>query len=184
FPESQFGCVPGILKTRVGYTGGHKKNPTYRSLGDHTETLQVEFDPKVTNYSNLLRVFWDGHDYTQKRSPQYKSAIFYHSEEQKRLAEESSKEEYNKKKKTVATDILPADIFYDAEDYHQKYRLRAHNGILAMLKVNNEELKDSTIAARLNGYLGQNGSKKQFDSEIKTFNVPPDIANAVRKVLF
>ena len=53
-----------------------------------------------------------------------------------------------------------------------------------MLKVNNEELKDSTIAARLNGYLGQNGSKKQFDSEIKTFNVTPDIANAVRKVLF
>lgn len=68
--------------------------------------------------------------------------------------------------------------------YHQKYRLRAHSDILAMLKVNNEELKDSTIAARLNGYLGQNGSKKQFDSEIKTFNVTPDIANAVRKVLF
>lgn len=70
----------------------------------------------MTNYSNLLRVFWDGHDYTQKRSPQYKSAIFYHSEEQKQLAEESAKEEYNNKKKTVATDILPADIFYDAEE--------------------------------------------------------------------
>ena len=68
--------------------------------------------------------------------------------------------------------------------YHQKYRLRAHGDILALLQLNNEELKDSVIAARLNGYLGQNGSKKQFDSEVKELNLIPDIANAVRKVLF
>ena len=68
--------------------------------------------------------------------------------------------------------------------YHQKYRLRGHGDILKMLKINNEELKGSRIAARLNGYLGQNGSKKQFDAEVKELNLPPDIANAVRKVLF
>ena len=68
--------------------------------------------------------------------------------------------------------------------YHQKYRLRAHSDILASLKINNEELKDSNIAARLNGYLGQYGSKKQFDAEVKALNLAPEIANAVRKVLF
>lgn len=76
----------------------------------------MEYDPKVTNYSNILKVFWDGHDSTQKRSAQYKSAIFYHNEEQKRLAEESAKVEQNRLKKAIATDILPADIFYDAEE--------------------------------------------------------------------
>ena len=86
------------------------------SRGGHTETLQVEYDPKVTNYSNLLKVFWEGHDYVQKRSPQYKSAIFYHNEEQKRLAEESAKAEQDKMKKAIATDIVPADTFYDAEE--------------------------------------------------------------------
>ena len=68
--------------------------------------------------------------------------------------------------------------------YHQKYRLRAHGNILASLQLNNEELKDSTIAARLNGYLGQNGSKKQFDAEVKTLNLAPGVANAVCKMLF
>ena len=68
--------------------------------------------------------------------------------------------------------------------YHQKYRLRAHGNILALLQLNNEELKDSRIAARLNGYLGQNGSKKQFDGEVKTLNLAPEVANAVHKVLF
>ena len=76
----------------------------------------MEYDPKVTNYSNLLKVFWEGHDYVQKRSAQYKSAIFYHNEEQKRLAEESAKDEQKKVKKAIATDIIPADTFYDAEE--------------------------------------------------------------------
>lgn len=76
----------------------------------------MEYDPKVTNYSNLLKVFWDGHDSTQRRVPQYKSAIFYHNEEQKRLAEESAKAEQNRLKKVIATDILPADTLYDAEE--------------------------------------------------------------------
>ena len=89
---------------------------TLLSRGDHTETLQVEYDPKVTNFSNILKVFWEGHNYTQKRSAQYKSAIFYHNDEQKRLAEESAKAEYSRSKKTIATDILPANTFYDAEE--------------------------------------------------------------------
>jgi hypothetical protein len=75
-------------------------------------------------------------------------------------------------------------LIYHLFSYHQKYRLRGHGDIVGLLQLNNEELKDSTIAARLNGYLGQNGSKKQFDAEVKTLNLTPDVANAVRKVLF
>ena len=104
------------MQTLIGFFICIKCAQMSVSRGDHTETLQVEYDPKVTNYSNLLKVFWEGHDYTQKRSPQYKSAIFYHSEEQKKLAEESAKAEQNKEKKSIATDIVPAGAFYDAEE--------------------------------------------------------------------
>lgn len=88
----------------------------YIYSGDHTETLQVEYDPKVTDYDTLLEIFWDNHDPTARRTPQYKSAIFYHNEEQKRLAEETAKSKQQNLKKKIVTDIQPAKTFYDAEE--------------------------------------------------------------------
>jgi len=89
-PDSQFGSLPGVLRTRVGYAGGTKPNPTYRDLGDHAETVQVDYDLSKITYPELLNAFWTGHDPTHRSwSRQYASIIFVHNEEERRLAEAS-----------------------------------------------------------------------------------------------
>ena len=81
-----------MVRTRVGYAGGTKKNPTYHDLGDHSETVQMDYDPTVISYTKLLDVFWDSHDPSlPSDSKQYMSIIFYHNDKQKELAIESIK---------------------------------------------------------------------------------------------
>merc|ERR1712012_1502869 len=90
-PEAQLGCAPGVVRTVVGYGGGTTPSPSYRSMGDHTEIVQVEYDPSVVTFARLLVFFWQNHDPNSAKacSRQYMSAIFYHNEEQKREAEAS-----------------------------------------------------------------------------------------------
>jgi len=123
----------GVISTRVGYTGGHTKNPTYEDVCSHTtghaESVEITYDPKKIHYQDLLKVFWDIHDPTSyyRQGPdvgsQYRSAIFYHSPEQRKLAEESKAElEKSKRfKDKIVTEITPAAEFYPAESYHQQY---------------------------------------------------------------
>lgn len=82
---------------------------------DHTETVQIQYDPKVTSYSKLLKMFWSNHDSTACHSRQYMSAIFYHDEMQQKLAEESKEKHQKQKMRKVQTQIIPAKTFYDAE---------------------------------------------------------------------
>ena len=82
--------MPGVIRTRVGYTGGTTVDPTYHDLGDHSETIQIDYDPTQVSYQALLDVFWNSHNPTTRSwSRQYASAVFYHSDEQKKLAMES-----------------------------------------------------------------------------------------------
>jgi len=120
-PEDYFSKLKGVAKTRVGYAGGTKKNPSYYDLGDHTETIEITFDPKIISFEELLNHFWKEHDPTEQHVTQYKSAIFYQNKEQFVLAEKSKKEIEKKLGREVATDIEKAAIFYPAEEYHQKY---------------------------------------------------------------
>ena len=69
-----FGAVPGVVRTRVGYCGGHELNPDYHDLKDHSETTQIQFDPSKITYKQLLKIFWDRHDYANPIEKQYKSA--------------------------------------------------------------------------------------------------------------
>ena len=119
-PDEFFSKVPGVVRTTVGYSGGVKANPTYHDLGDHTETTEIEFDPAIVSYEQLLRHFWDQHDATYKAKTQYKSVIFTHSDAQLAAAEKSKAEE-EAKGFHIVTEIKPAMKFYNAEDYHQKY---------------------------------------------------------------
>jgi peptide-methionine (S)-S-oxide reductase len=125
--------MPGVISTRVGYTGGHTENPTYKEVctdrTGHAEAVEVEFDPSKINYSQLLKVFFENHDPTQvnRQGPdwgsQYRTAIFFHSPEQKMQAEQF-KQDLEKARlysKPIATQIVPAVTFYPAEDYHQQY---------------------------------------------------------------
>jgi peptide-methionine (S)-S-oxide reductase len=136
--EDIFMNTKGVVSTKVGYTGGHKKDPTYKDVcaGDtgHAEAVELEFDPKIISYKELLDVFWNMHDPTthNRQGPdigeQYRSAIFYHSEDQKKEAEASRKElnESGKLKDKVVTEITEASEFYEAEEYHQKYIQKNH----------------------------------------------------------
>ncbi len=131
--ESTFRKVPGVTNARVGYTGGHTKNPTYRDVctdqTGHAEAIEVEYDPAKVTYQKLLEVFFENHDPTtmNRQGPdvgtQYRSAVFYHNEEQDRLAR-AEKEKRDKSGDYVGklvTEIVPAGTFYPAEDYHQRY---------------------------------------------------------------
>jgi peptide-methionine (S)-S-oxide reductase len=131
--EATFRQVNGVVNTAVGYEGGKTENPTYQDvctdLTGHAEVVQVEFDPTVVSFDSLLTVFWENHDPTQvnRQGPdfgtQYRSVIFYHSPEQQVIAEESRRvqSESGKFKRPIATNIVPAQVFYRAEEYHQQY---------------------------------------------------------------
>jgi peptide-methionine (S)-S-oxide reductase len=154
----------------VGYAGGTKANPTYRSLGDHTETIQIDYDPAQISYGELLDLFWSSHAPTSRPwSPQYASIIFYHDEDQKRLAEETREREAAKYGEQVFTAIEPFSVFYLAEDYHQKYRLQGVPELAAELLAiypDADDFVNSTAAARLNGYIGGNGTLAILQTEI------------------
>lgn len=157
--------MPGVIRTRVGFTGGSSKNPTYHNLSDHTETIDIDFDPTQVTYEELLDIFWKDHNPTLANRAQYMSAIFYHGDDQRRLAEQTMGEVQDTTARKIATKILPAHRFYNAEDYHQKYMLRQHPSLLKSLVLSEKELITSHVAARLNGYLSKNGSKDDFEQE-------------------
>lgn len=130
--EPPFDKLDGVISTTVGYTGGHRKNPTYQEVSSgttgHAEAIQIVYDPKKITYDELLEVFWQNIDPTDDggqfcdRGNQYRTAIFYHDEQQKRLAEESKKALIESKRfKQVATETTAASTFYPAEEYHQDY---------------------------------------------------------------
>lgn len=158
-----------MIRTLVGYAGGTRRNPTYHDLGDHSETVQVEFDPARVTYEQLLGVFWSSHDPSERPwSRQYKAMILYHGDEQRRLAEKTRDEVAARLRIAVRTEILPAGEFYPAEDYHQKYYLRSRQQLLEELQAvypNAKDLAASTAAARVNGYLGGNGTVQSFRAE-------------------
>ena len=131
--EATFREIPGVTATRVGYTGGELKNPTYKDVctdrTGHAEAVEVDYDPAKVSYDKLLNVFWENHDPTQlnRQGPdfgtQYRSGIFYHSPEQEQEARDSkAKLEASRKfSRPIVTQIVPATTFYEAEDYHQQY---------------------------------------------------------------
>lgn len=131
--EETFRQVQGVVSTAVGYMGGTTEHPTYEQVCSHTtghaEVVEVTFDPAQISYDDLLRLFWDCHDPTQKNrqgpdvGTQYRSVIFVHSPEQERAARESLQREETSGRysRLLATEIVPASTFWRAEDYHQQY---------------------------------------------------------------
>ena len=131
--EATFRQLPGVISTRVGYTGGTLSHPTYKDVctdgTGHAEAVEVEYDPSKLPYDKLLDVFWQNHDPTQlnRQGPdwgtQYRSAIFFTSPEQEAAAKASKErlEKSGRYSKPIVTQIVPASTFYEAEDYHQQY---------------------------------------------------------------
>ncbi len=131
--QRPFDELEGVVSTVVGYTGGHKDGPAYKEVcsGEtgHTEAIEIQYDPKLITYSKLLDVFWRNIDPTTSNrqfadvGSQYRTTIFYHNEEQKQLAELSKNEmgRSGTHNKPIVTEIVQASVFFNAEEYHQKY---------------------------------------------------------------
>jgi peptide-methionine (S)-S-oxide reductase len=159
-----------VIRTRVGYAGGRENNPTYPSIGDHTETIQIDYDPTVISYAKLLDIFWESHNPASPAwSRQYGSIIFFHNEEQERLAIESKGRAAARIRGKIYTEIVPFTKFYLAEAYHQKYRLRGERDLMKEFNAmypNENDFVNSTAAARVNGYLDGHGTLEQLEEEL------------------
>jgi len=137
--EELFRKLPGVTGTRVGYTGGHLRNPTYDDTHDsksgHAEAVEISYDPAKTDLKRILSFFFQIHDPTtadrqgNDRGTQYRSAIFYENDEQKQLAQETidAVNASGKWPGRVVTRLEPAGVFYQGEEYHQDY-LQKHPG--------------------------------------------------------
>jgi peptide-methionine (S)-S-oxide reductase len=167
--------MKGVIRTRVGYSGGKKKNPTYHSLGDHSESIRIDFDPSQVSYEKLLEIFWSSHNPTQRLwSTQYKAAVFYHNEDQKKLAIETRDREAARRNSSITTEILPATDFYRAEAYHQKYRLRQDRELMKEFNAmypSDDDFVNSTAAARVNGYLDGYGTTESLRTELDSLGL-------------
>jgi peptide-methionine (S)-S-oxide reductase len=131
--EAAFRQVPGVAATTVGYSGGSTVNPTYKEVctdrTGHAEVVEVEFNPEVVSFEDLLRVFWDSHDPTTRNrqgpdvGTQYRSAVFYFTPVQEAAARNSKQaiEQSGKFSRPIVTEITAAGPFYRAEEYHQQY---------------------------------------------------------------
>ena len=131
--ESIFRQTHGVVTTRVGYTGGHTQDPTYQQVctgqTGHAEAVEIIFDPAQISYEKLLAIFWESHNPTtlNRQGPdigtQYRSAIFYHDDVQRDVAREVIAEltAAGEWSHPVVTEVVPAEVFYPAEQYHQHY---------------------------------------------------------------
>ncbi len=138
--EEAFRTVPGVLATTVGYSGGTRANPTYEEVctgrTGHAESVLVEYDPTRVSYERLLDIFWNEHDPTtlNRQGPdvgtQYRSVIFFHDAEQQAAAVASKErlEHAGQYRRPIVTQIVPAETFYSAEDYHQQYFFKRGGG--------------------------------------------------------
>ncbi|NNG01709.1 MAG: peptide-methionine (S)-S-oxide reductase [Desulfobacteraceae bacterium] len=175
--EAQFGLIDGVIRTRVGYAGGQMSDPDYRHMGDHTETVQIDYDPLRISYAELLNVFWESHKPTEgSGSRQYMKAVFYHDERQRALADASKSAMEQKTGRSVTTEVLPVRTFYWAEDYHQKYLLKRRTDLtreMTRMYPLEKDFLNSTAVARLNGYAGGYGRPDQLAAEITDLGLSP-----------
>ena len=129
--EAAFRQIEGVTRTRVGYSGGTLEDPTYQDVCSrktgHAEVVEVTYDPERVSYEQLLDVFWHKHDPTQRNrqgwdvGDQYRSVVFFHDAEQQEAVLQSKAREQTHLSAPIATQIEPAETFYEAEDYHQQY---------------------------------------------------------------
>ncbi len=131
--EELYRALAGVIETKVGYMGGTTEHPTYEMVctgnTGHAEAVHIVYDPALTTYAELLRIFWNNHNPTtlNRQGPdigsQYRSVIFYYTEDQRETAEASKQELIDRKQfnDPIVTEIVPVTAFWDAEEYHQQY---------------------------------------------------------------
>jgi len=181
--------IDGVICTRVGYTGGTKSKPTYHNLGDHTESIQLDYDPQKISYGRLLEEFWENGGTCTREAwgRQYMSAVFYSGEAQREEALRSKERAEAKFGVSIKTQILPLGAFTLAEDYHQKYYLRKHRKVMELLGflgsgLTLREFVDSHVATRLNGFLAGQGDPNALLLEMRSLGLSEEVFDSLRSV--
>lgn len=183
-PDALFGAQDGIVRTRVGYAGGTARNPTYYALDDHTEVVQIEYDPSQWAYAELLEVVWSNHNWTTSQKRQYRGVILAHDDTQREIAEGSQAALVDRTGQSVATAVESLDHFYYAEDYHQKYELRTVPVVADELEeLYGDAFTESTVATRLNGFVAGYGTVDQHRELLASLDLPPTVIDEVRRRL-
>ncbi len=187
-PDGQFGAMDGVIRTRVGYAGGTMPDPTYHNIGDHIESLEIDFDLDKLSFEEIVSVFWKNHNPISpfwKR--QYAKAIFFHNEKQKKIILNSKQKLEKELKEQITTEIIPYERFYQAENYHQKYHLQNHTALLADFKkifTNMQQFVDSTASARVNGYINGYGTAINFDKDIERLGLEQSSVDILKHQYF
>ena len=187
-PEANFGQLPGVIQTKVGFAGGSKPNPTYRQMGDHTETVGITFDPDTISLELLLRKFWSDHNPNRPayKERQYISLLLYRNAEQKIMMETIKRQLEGDRDEPIYTEISPLHDFTEAEPHHQKYYLkRFKRATELLLRHFSDEtaFHSSTIAARLNGFVREYGTLASIKQEISQWNIPLEEKNRLQQLL-
>lgn len=180
--DSLYGIQKGVLRTCCGYAGGKTTDPTYHDLENHTEVVKIEYDPTVIGYEKIIDLFFEKHNPTDKYKAQYMSVIFCEDAKQKEIAQQKLTEAKAKFSKPVVTQIRDKVPFYPAELYHQKYRLQCNDKVMKLAKkAGVKDVISSHVAARLNGYLGGQGSLEQFESE--DLGMTPELISSMIEII-
>ncbi|MCM3631244.1 peptide-methionine (S)-S-oxide reductase [Paenibacillus glycanilyticus] len=178
-PEALFGAVPGVVRTRVGFSGGTSEAPTYRSMGDHSETVELQFDPAQVSYEDLLELFWNNHNpynINGYKDRQYQSLLLYRNDEQEEAFRRIKSRIEGDKGSLLDTELAPFRAFYPAESRHQKYYLKRFPDAAAKLSLlypSERELESSTLAARLNGVAKGFLNLERLQREMEQWPTPP-----------
>ncbi|MFD2330159.1 peptide-methionine (S)-S-oxide reductase MsrA [Cohnella sp. GCM10020058] len=191
-PEALFGSLPGVAETRVGYAGGTTGLPTYREMGDHSETVEIVFDAALITADQLLETFWHHHNPVNingYKGRQYQSLLLYRDADQAEVFNRVKKRVEADKGHALETEIAPFNAFYPAEPRHQKYYLKRYPdavGRLSGLYESEEAFLRSTLAARLNGIAKGYANLGPVLREIQAWPMNPEVRNAlierVRKI--
>lgn len=156
-------------------------------MGDHTEAIQVEFDPKKITFKQILDVITAEHNpHARVRGTQYKSVLWTHGEAQAKAAAAWVAALEKKNKKQVTTEVRPAERFWIAEDYHQKYYLRGRDRLVQALfgaRLDDEAFRNSTLAARVNGWLTGGGTAEEIEREVKALGLGDKQKQALKEAL-
>ncbi|WP_240548436.1 peptide-methionine (S)-S-oxide reductase [Paenibacillus lignilyticus] len=177
-PDALFGQLAGITRTRVGFAGGTTDNPPRSGhAGDHTEMVEIEFDPAVARLETILNLFWNNHNpanINNYRDRLYNSLILYRDEAQLSVIQEVMNNRGEQGKGVPETECMPYTVFYPAEDRHQKYFLKRYPDAIAKLRTlfpTEDELTRATLAARLNGIAKGFANMDQIIHEIRTWKI-------------
>jgi peptide-methionine (S)-S-oxide reductase len=154
-PDARFGALDGVVRTRVGYAGGTKADPTYHDLGEHSEVFQVDYDPEQRSFESLLDLAFRSHDHTRQPSAvQYQHIVFASTAEQADVIA-SYLDARGLTRKEIATRVEQLQRFHLAEAYHQKHSLRGRGAVLNSFEqagYDDADIRESPAAAKLNGY--------------------------------